>query len=31
MAHSLDDIAGASLAFGSDHRGTFGDPPQSLA
>jgi hypothetical protein len=27
----LDDVAGAGLALGPDHRGALGDPPQGLA
>src|SRR5205807_1439655 len=30
MADSLDDIAGASLALGADHRCPFTDTPQCL-
>ncbi len=31
VAHRLDDVAGAGLALGADHRGALGDPPQRLA
>src|SRR2546430_4083755 len=31
VAHSLDDVAGPSLALGADHRRTFGDAPRGLA
>ena len=31
VADRLDDVAGARLALGADHRRTFGDPPQRLA
>ena len=31
VAHGLDDVAGARLALGADHRRPFGDAPQRLA
>ena len=31
VAHRLDDVAGAGLALGADHRGALADPPQRLA
>jgi len=31
MAHRFDDVAGAGLALGADHRRAFGDAPQRLA
>ena len=31
VAHGLDDVAGAGLALGADHRRALGDPPQRLA
>jgi hypothetical protein len=31
VADRLDDVAGAGLALGADHRGALGDPAQSLA
>ena len=31
VAHRLDDVAGAGLALGADHRRALGDPPQRLA
>ena len=31
MADGLDDVAGARLALGADHRRALGDPPQRLA
>lgn len=30
VAHGFDDVAGAGLALGADHRGAFGDTAQSL-
>ena len=31
VAHRLDDVAGAGLALGADHRGALADSPQRLA
>ena len=31
VAHGLDDVAGAGLALGADHRGALADSPQRLA
>ena len=31
VAHGLDDVAGARLALGADHRRALADPPQRLA
>ena len=31
MTHGLDDVAGAGLALGADHRRSLADPPQGLA
>src|SRR5215217_110939 len=31
VAHGLDDVAGAGLALGADHRRALADPPQRLA